>query len=353
MLNTRLLFGRREAEAGQARSGAPSRRAMLAFGALLLAGCAPAVGSENPGQVAVRPPALGRDAFISFDGVRLPMNVWRTQYAPKALIVALHGFDDYAGASFALAGPLWAKMGYQTYAYDQRGFGRGPERGRWAGPEPMMEDLRTLVALLREKHPGVPIAVVGESMGGAVAICAFASSRPPEADRLILLSPAVWGWSTQPLVNAVGLWVVDHLDPALSLSPPSFVSDQYRCSDNLKVLKAMDADPYEINATRADATYGLVDLMERASLEIGRVHAPTLYAYGAHDLMIPKAAAFAAAARLGPEGRTAYYPEGWHLLDRDLHAGRVLGDVGAFIATPQEPLPSRPDPIPKPGRITA
>ncbi len=44
--------------------------------------------------------------------------------------------------------------------------GRGPTQGKtfWAGDELMMEDLRTVTALARQKHPGAVIVVIGESM---------------------------------------------------------------------------------------------------------------------------------------------------------------------------------------------
>ena len=39
--------------------------------------------------------------------------------------------------------------GVATIAYDQRGFGRSPQRGIWPGKDLMVEDLRTVVALAR------------------------------------------------------------------------------------------------------------------------------------------------------------------------------------------------------------
>ncbi len=338
-------------------AAALGRRAFLAAGFVAMAGCAPIAKGPQPPLLAFSRPRLDEEDFVSFDGTRLPVTVWRPEPdAPRGrrdvVIVALHGFDDYARA-FEIAGPYWAAQGATTYAYDQRGFGRAPDHGRWPGEKVLLEDLRTFCGLVRERHPSAVIAVVGESMGGAVAISAFASDRPPAADRLVLLSPAVWGWSQQPLQNAVGLWLLDHLTPGLALTPPDFVAEAYRCSDNDKILKQMDKDPNIINATRADATCGLIDLMERASRDIGKVRAPTLYLYGANDKMIPKSAAFRAAARLGPRGRTGYYADGWHLLDRDLHADRVLDDALGFIHAPRAPLRSRPPAIPGPDAARA
>ena len=101
--------------------------------------------------------------------------------------------NDYSNA-FHLAAPWWAEQGVTTYAYDQRGFGRSPGRGIWAGDDLMTEDLRTVAVAGPRASTRTPIlVVVGESMGGAVAAEAFASDRPPAADRLVLLSPGGLG----------------------------------------------------------------------------------------------------------------------------------------------------------------
>lgn len=293
-------------------------------------------------------PHLEPAALISFDGARLPMTTYPAEGGePWAVIVGLHGMNDYAEA-FTLAGPFWARAGVTTYAYDQRGFGRAPDRGVWGGEALMDEDLRTVCALVRARHPRAIVAVVGESMGGAVAITAFASDRPPDADRLVLLSPAVWGWGDQPLPNAVALWMGAHIAPGHSLEPPPFVTRRIRASDNIEILRRMSRDRNLIFRTRIDAIYGLVSLMQDAQDVIGRVRVPALYAYGAHDQIIPKAAAERAAAKLRARSRTAFYADGWHLLNRDLKRERVLEDTLAFLREPTARLPSGAPAIPKP-----
>jgi len=303
-------------------------------------------------QGGVRAAHLLDDAFIAEDGARLPMTVWSATDAsgeaaePWAVIVALHGMNDYA-AAFVLAGPYWAKRGITTYAYDQRGFGRGANRGLWPGEQRLVADLRLACALVRARHPKAVLGIVGESMGGAVAAVALASHDPPPADRAVLLSPAVWGWSAQPLENRVALWLAAHLEPAARLTPPAWVARRHQASDNIDILLKMGRDRNMIFATRVDATYGLVNLMQDASGDVGKIEIPTLYAYGRHDALIPQAAAFRAAATLrAPYGRSAYYPDGWHLLNRDLHADVVLEDTTSFLRDPQSPLPSKAPKIP-------
>jgi alpha-beta hydrolase superfamily lysophospholipase len=315
-----------------------SRRAAVA-GLFSLSACAPTVRGLGAAPPGFSGPRLEPDALVAVDGVRLPMRVWAPQAEPWAVMVALHGMNDYSNA-FALGGPWWAEQGIATYAYDQRGFGRAADRGYWAGPEAMAQDLRTAVALVRRRHPDALVGVLGHSMGGAVAIHAFASAEPPAADRLILAAPAVWGWRRQALPNRLALWIAAHTAPGARIEAPSWLARKIRASDNIEVLRAMGRDPNMIFKTRIDAIYGLVGLMQDADRELKAVTAPTLYLYGAHDEIIPKSAARHAARGLKPTDRLAYYPDGWHLMNRDLQGPKVWADVAAFLRAPSSPLPS-------------
>jgi alpha-beta hydrolase superfamily lysophospholipase len=322
------------------------RLAALAIVVLALAACAPVVQRPMTPPPTFAGPRLEGHRFISFDGAPLGLTRWDVPSGePWAVVVGLHGMDDYANA-FHLAAPYWAARGIATYAYDQRGFGRSPERGVWAGDALMMEDLRTFTLLVRARFPHAVIAVVGESMGGAVAIETFASARPPPADRLVLISPAVWGWSSQPLGYKLALEIAAHLAPAAVFTPPSFVTDHISPSDNTAELIAMGQDPLMIWGARSDTLYGLVNTMQHGWDDIGQVRGPTLYLLGDHDQIIPRPPALAAARRLPPGDRTADYAHGWHLLLRDKEAPLVYDDIEAFIRDPAAPLPSGAPPIP-------
>ena len=326
------------------------RRAAL-LGLLSAAGCAPLVQIAGVPDLSFEGPRIEdgpEPAVVAADGTRLGLTIWLAATSePSAVIVALHGMNDYAEA-FTLAAPIWAEQGITTYALDQRGFGRSPQRGVWGGEALMVEDLRTLTRVVRARHPGVTLAVVGESMGGAVAIAAFASDRPPEADRLILSAPAVWGWGDQPLLYRSTLWLGAHTVGSRSVSPPPFVQRRIRASDNIEHLRRMGRDPRMIFRTRIDTIYGLVSLMQTARVGVGRMRAPpTLYLYGANDDIIPPEPSHAAANSLPPGARTAYYAAGFHMLTRDLQGRRVSEDIAAFIREPSAPLPSGAPPIPR------
>ena len=322
-------------------------RLLAAFLAvLMLAGCTPLMV-----QQAGRPPLgfegahIEQSSIVSFDGARLGLSEWDAPGDPWAVVVAVHGMNDYANA-FHMAAPWWAEQGVTTVAYDQRGFGRSPGRGVWAGDELMVEDLRTVTSLVRRKYPHALLVVAGESLGGAVAAEAFASDRPPAADRLVLLSPAVWGWAAQPLPYKTLLWFAANFTGPKVYTPPSWLTSKISPTDNRDELIAMGRDPLMIWGARSDTIYGLVSTMDKAAANVGRTSLPTLYLYGAHDQIIPKKAAFKAAARLKPTDRSAYYAKGWHLMTRDRQGPVVWNDILAFIRDPAAPLPSGTPKIP-------
>jgi acylglycerol lipase len=322
---------------------------LTAFG--LLAACAPTLQQAGRPDAGFTGPRLDDTDFVSFDDARLGLTRWEAQGAdgepvqPWAVVIGVHGMNDYANA-FHMAARSWATQGVTTLAYDQRGFGRSPRRGIWAPDALTTEDLRTLVALARRQWPRAVIAVAGESFGGAVAIEAFASDRPPAADRLVLLSPAVWGWSSQPLTYRVALWLAARAAPGKVFTPPGWLTEHISPSDNRAELIAMGADPLMTWGARTDALYGLVTTMQRAHDEVGALRIPTLYLYGAHDEIIPRSAALPAVRRLPPTARTAWYRNGWHLLMRDEEGPLVWRDVLAFIRDPAAPLPSGAPAIP-------
>jgi acylglycerol lipase len=316
------------------------RRLTCALAAIALAACTPTQQQAGRAPAGFQGPRLEDHDFVSFDGAKLAMQSWTPDSGePWAVVIGLHGMDDDSNA-FDLAGPYWAKDGIATLAYDQRGFGRSPGHGLWPGDALMTGDLRTFTALVRQRFPHAIIAVAGESLGASVAIEAFASAAPPAADRVVLLSPAVWGWSTQPLTYKTTLWLAAHVDGGWVIEPPNWVTKDRYASDNIEELRRMGRDPYEIWGTRVDAIYGLVETMERASRDVGDVRAPVAYLMGAHDAIIPAPPMLRAARGLKATDRSALYANGWHLLLVDHQRDVVFRDVESFLRDPRASLPS-------------
>lgn len=306
-----------------------------------LAGCATPQVQSRGEHLTV--PSLEADRIITADGAVLPLSVWRPQGPPRAVVLALHGFNDYRQA-FAEVGTFLAARGVTTYAYDQRGFGATAQRGIWPGTERLVDDARTVTALLRQHHPDHPLYLMGESMGGAVAMSALADA-PEAADGAVLVAAAVWGRSTMKLRRAA-LWLLAHSLPGLRLSGRGLGITP---SDNKMMLRALSEDPLMLKEARADALWGLVNLMDQAAASAPELRVPALVLYGEHDEIIPRRPICRMLSALAPSARVAVYPNGYHLLTRDLGAGVVLEDLATWLADPAAPLPSGHDAA---GRLT-
>ena len=291
-------------------------------------------------------PRFTGTSFVTADAQALPLRKWLPNGPARAVILALHGFNDYSNA-FEGPGEAWAKQGIATYAYDQRGFGAAPERGFWPGRAALAADAATAAQILRRLYPHVPLYLLGESMGGAVAVVAATgeSGTPaPDVDGIILTAPAVWGRATMDLLPRLALWVGVRVAPGLTLTGRGLGK---KPSDNIAMLRALSRDPLVIKETRVATIYGLVDLMDAALDSAPRLDVPLLVMYGAKDEIVPKAPVRRFVGSLPPacrrRARLAWYEDGYHMLLRDLEGPAVIADVTSWVLAPAAALPSGAD----------
>ncbi|MEO1193388.1 MAG: lysophospholipase [Pseudomonadota bacterium] len=323
----------------------------------VLAACVPRQAPPGPGALAAAiAPAPSETAeeqdfeieteevFITADGYALSLRAWLPEEPPTAVILALHGFNDHS-TFIAPAAEVWAaEDAIATYAYDQRGFGTAPNRGLWAGAATYAGDASEAARLLRNRYPEAELFLLGESMGGAIALAAATGEEPAPVDGVILAAPAVFARETMPFGQRVSLYVISHTLPWLALKPTGV---RIQASDNIEALIALGQDPLTIKRTRMDAVYGLVEAMDLALASAGDLQVPALLLYGEKDELVPPGATLTFWERL-PEDqkdsqRRVLYPEGWHLLFKDLQGVTVYRDVAAWIEDPIAPLPSAAD----------
>jgi acylglycerol lipase len=288
------------------------RAAALAASLLLVGSCA--LGPASPAADDAPPPAT--------------VARWAPPAAPRAVVLALHGFNDRK-AGFDEFGAFAAARGVLVVAYDQSGFGARPNRGRWPGAGTLAAEARERARDLRARHPGVPLFVLGESMGAAVATLAFGGGNGRLVDGVVLSAPAVWGGDAMPSLYRRALTVAALVAPAWKLTGRGV---KVQASDNIPALIELGRDPLYIRETRVDAVAGLVALMDEARDAAPALAAPTLVVTGARDEIVPPQAQRDFVAAL-PAGRctAATYLNGWHLLLRDLQRERVYRDILAWI----------------------
>lgn len=311
------------------------RAGLLGLLLIALAGCA--VPFRVP-RATVDHPIVTDGYFVLKSGARLPYRDWLPAGPPRAVVLALHGFNDSRDA-WALIAPEFTKAGIAIYAPDQRGFGAAPDRGRWPGTARLVGDARQMIVLLHRRYPGVRLTLMGESMGGAVALLLGA-----RGDRLInsyvLISPAVWGGKTLAWPLRASLIAGDTFVPWMRLTGKQA---HILASDNIPALIAFSEDPLTIHATRIATIAGLVRMMGRAQHACAAfAPAHALILYGGHDQLIPKEAMARCWRRLPEDSGviTAYYPADYHLMLLD-HQRRVPArDIIGFILHPRRPLHS-------------
>ena len=303
----------------------------------LLSACAPRILEPGPETVT---PHLTDTAFITADGTALPLHTWRPVSKPRAVILALHGFNDY-GHFFDGPGDFLTLRGIASYAYDQRGFGGAPNLGTWAGVAAYARDAVQAVRAVKKRHPDLPLYLHGSSMGGAVAILAVNGPNAPPVNGVILAAPAIWGRTTMPWYQRLALWIGAHLAPEMTLTGRGLGIVP---SDNYEMLVRLNQDPLIIKQTHIGTIYGLVNLMDAALAAARDLTTPTLILYGENDEIIPKAPIRRMLETLpANRHRVALYEDGFHMLLRDLQAATVWKDMAAWIINRNAPLPSKAD----------
>ena len=304
---------------------------------LFCAACAtPQSQTRASASIAVQ---LTEDKLVASDGAQLPYRRWLPARDTKAVIIALHGFNDYSHG-FEIPGEFMRLHGIATFAFDERGFGSAPSTGVWAGEDNLARDAADMVQAVRQHYPDTPVYLLGESMGAAVVIAAVTRPGFPAVNGVILTAPAIWGGDTMNPFFRVSLWIGAHTFPDKKLTGEDL---HILASDNIDMLRAFSSDPLVIKATRIDAISGLVQLMDTGYRKVGEVKVPMLLLYGSHDQVIPRAPIIKAMHRLPKDAKIAYYPLGYHMLLRDLHGDVPVRDMLAWMDNHNSALPSEHD----------
>jgi len=108
------------------------------------------------------------------DGTALFTHRWLPDGDVRGVVQVLHGMAEHSSRYARLAGALTG-AGFAVYAHDHRGHGRtggDDDHGYLAderGWQCLVDDARAVTALATEEHPGLPVFLLGHSMGSVVA----------------------------------------------------------------------------------------------------------------------------------------------------------------------------------------
>ncbi|HEX2299048.1 MAG TPA: alpha/beta fold hydrolase, partial [Pseudonocardiaceae bacterium] len=95
---------------------------------------------------------------------------WLPDGEVRGVVVLVHGFGEHS-ARYGHVGTRLAEAGFAVYASDHRGHGR--TEGRRANIQRMaliVDDLGGFVWFAADRHPGLPVFMIGHSLGGLIAL---------------------------------------------------------------------------------------------------------------------------------------------------------------------------------------
>lgn len=277
--------------------------------------------------MATTPKDLSTEEMITNDaGLKILVRSSRPTAPPKAILVICHGVNSHSG-QYGWAIERFAERGLAVYALDLRGRGRSEgERFYIESVDEYVADLAMTIRLAKQRHPGLPVYLLGHSAGGVVS-CTYALDNQAELAGLICESFAFQVYA--PDVALALIKGVSHLlphAPILHLKNEDFSRDP-------AVVAALNADPLTANETQPTSTVAaLVRADERLEKEFPRITLPVLIMHGTADKATRPSGSQLFFDTAGAADKSLKLYEGhFHDLLADVGKERVLADMWAWI----------------------
>lgn len=249
--------------------------------------------------------------------------------AVSGVVVVAHGAAEHSGR-YAHVGERFADAGYATYALDHRGHGRSEGvRANIGRMSEVLADLDQLVRQSARDHDGVPVFLLGHSMGGLIALDYVTDPgfTFPLAG-LILSGPAVESEVGSPVQRAAAK-VLSAVAPNLGV----LALDASAVSKDPAVVAAYDADPLVYRKKlRARTGAEMLDAMSRVKARLSDIAIPVLVMHGTEDRLTAPAGSRAVAEGVGTTDITLKLYEGlYHEIFNEPEQDSVFGDVLTWL----------------------
>lgn len=258
------------------------------------------------------------DFTLAGHGGTLAGRVW-TLPAPRWIAVLSHGYGEHVGR-YEWVAARCNEADAAVYAADHLGHGRSEgQRALISDFEPVVDDLHRVVQHATSQHPGVPVVLIGHSMGGMIA-ARFTQLHADSLAATVLSGPVLGSWAT--------------VDELLALDViPSTPIDPDTLSRDPAVGEAYAADPLVWHGDFARPTLEGLQHAMRTIDEAGSVgEHPLLYLHGEADRLVPLPASWEGLNSLrGSRTFVKTYPGAQHEIFNETHRDEVMADVIGFV----------------------
>lgn len=153
--------------------------------------------------------------FTGVENTRLFYQNWQAEH-PRGVVVIVHGIGEHGGRYRNLINRM-RDDGISFYALDHRGHGHsGGKKGHINSFDDYTTDLKTFIQMVRAEATGLPVILLGHSMGGTIA-CKFALAYPGYIEGLILSSAGFIQAVKVPVWKKTMAKLMGNLVPGLSM----------------------------------------------------------------------------------------------------------------------------------------
>ncbi|HEY8258557.1 MAG TPA: lysophospholipase [Gemmatimonadales bacterium] len=265
--------------------------------------------------------------FAGRGGIDLFRQSWRPSGAPKAVVVNLHGLGDHSGLYPTLVDHLVGRE-MVVQSFDLRGNGRSAgARGYIEQWRDYRDDLAGFLALATRDDPGRPLFLLGNSLGGLIAL-EFALQSPAGLRGVIAVS-APLGRLNVPAPLLLAGRMMSKVWPGFSLETGLDLSGLARDSS---VAEAIVSDPYFHRRGTARLSTEVTAAIARVRAGAGTFAFPLLLLHGSDDRMVsPDGSRVFATEAASPDKQLIEYPGAYHALFADFGREQVLADLAGWI----------------------
>lgn len=219
--------------------------------------------------------------FTGLENTRIFYQSWQAEH-PRGVVVIVHGIGEHSGRYHNLINRM-QDDGISFYALDHRGHGRSEgKKGHIKSFDDYTTDLKTFIQMVRAEATGLPVILLGHSMGGTVA-CKFALDFPGYIDGLILSSAGFIQAVKVPLWKKTMARLLGNLVPGLSM--PTGL-DSSALSHDRQVVDDYSNDPLVHDLVSArwymEFTSAGAECLQRA----GELTLPLLIIHGSADAIV-------------------------------------------------------------------
>jgi lysophospholipase len=257
-------------------------------------------------------------------GVRLIGARWLPEAAPRGVVVIAHGLDEHIGRYLHVVAAL-VSSGYAVYAHDHRGHGRsGGERGVIARFDEYVDDLALLVETARREQSGLPLTLLGHSMGGLIAV-RYALQHQAKLAALILSGAALLVGQELPWWKKQMLLVLGRFQPNRTLP----VAEENLLSRDPEVDRRFKSDPLcNSEPTRLGFARELYLAAADARRRVDSLALPMLIMHGAADrLTSPEGSKLIYDKAVSNDKTLKLWPDDLHEIFNELDQREVIGFV--------------------------